>query len=69
MSGQQKTRGFKQSLKERYELSSITGTWWDARSHKFVQNDGIIDHGTFASRSAVNIHKLERIHYRCLRIA
>ena len=57
-------------------LRTITGTWWGAHPGDLLRLYqttilSVLEYGCFCFRSAANTHiiKLERIQYRCLRIA
>lgn len=57
-------------------LRSITGTWWGAHPTDVIRLYqttilSVLEYGSFCFRSVAKIHmiKLERIQYRCLRIA
>lgn len=57
-------------------LRTITGTWWGAHPEDLIKLYkttilSVIEYGSFCFHSAANCHliKLERIQYRCLRIA
>ena len=57
-------------------LRTITGSWWGAHPGDLIRLFlttvlSVIEYGCFCFRSAANTHliKLERLQYRCLRIA
>lgn len=70
-------RYLKQKCQQRINfLRTITGTWWGAHPTDLIRLyqttiRSVLEYGCFCFQSAAKIHmiKLERIQYRCLRIA
>ena len=70
-------RNLNQKCQQRISfLRTITGTWWGAHPRDLIRLYqttilSVLEYGCFCFRSAANTHiiKLERIQYRCLRIA
>ena len=71
------TRYLKQKCQQRINFfRAITGTWWGAHPENLIRLYqttilSLMEYGSFCFASAADVHmiKLERIQYRCLRIA
>ena len=71
------TRYLKQKCQQRINfLRTVTGTWWGAHPEDLIRLYqttilSLMEYGSFCFTSAADVHmiKLERIQYRCLRIA